>query len=419
MTTSLFQEVMEIFSESVIREIARGLRVDTSTLAGALPAAIASVFSAICAQGKSTDRAEGMLDSILQVADVVGSPSALRESLSGGVFHSPANTSTIILQLIGPYRETLPKTIARMLKIEPSKAPPLITIIVVAVATVLGKREREENIGAAGVRALLVNESLGLEKFLPAPPVSATPGVGSPTTGAKSLTNAPPPKAPKARSGFAFGLATIAAASGALWFLEGEVLTTRPATELTARAGDGAGESPLRENRPGESLEVEQARARLADTLAVSTKRGARVTVQFPSGNRASYFEGSAEEKLANFLGETTNVLDPTLKFPLDSVEFVDESGEPTKLSNAQLRNLAEVLSEFERVRFVIEGHTSPHVPAEASLTLSLARAAAVKRALSRLGISEDRMITRGFGSERPRSPAAPDDRVELTLLTK
>jgi hypothetical protein len=92
--------------------------------------------------------------------------------------------------------------------------------------------------------------------------------------------------------------------------------------------------------------------------------------------------------------------------------------------SRPVLKEIAATLQDHADLRILIEGHTDNVGNPAANLTLSEARAAAVKTALvSQFGIAADRITTQGLGDTKPAAPnttpegRAQNRRVELVKL--
>ena len=76
--------------------------------------------------------------------------------------------------------------------------------------------------------------------------------------------------------------------------------------------------------------------------------------------------------------------------------------------SRPVLKEIASTLKEHADLKILIEGHTDNVGSAASNLTLSDARAAAVKAALvADFGIADDRITTKGFGDTKPAVPNA------------
>jgi outer membrane protein OmpA-like peptidoglycan-associated protein len=70
------------------------------------------------------------------------------------------------------------------------------------------------------------------------------------------------------------------------------------------------------------------------------------------------------------------------------------------------LKEIAATLKKYGDLRILIEGHTDNVGAAATNLTLSEARAAAVKSALvSDFAVAADRITTKGLGDTKPAAP--------------
>ena len=105
--------------------------------------------------------------------------------------------------------------------------------------------------------------------------------------------------------------------------------------------------------------------------------------------------------------------------FEYDSYELRSEAVE-------QLKKLGLLIERNPRATFSIEGHTDSFGSADYNLRLSEQRAESVKEWLVRqMGISPERIQTRGFGNSRPlvssdkdKDQQAPNRRVEIVVKT-
>jgi OOP family OmpA-OmpF porin len=91
--------------------------------------------------------------------------------------------------------------------------------------------------------------------------------------------------------------------------------------------------------------------------------------------------------------------------------------------SNPVLDELARALRENPSLRIRVEGHTDSEGRARANLRLSRSRAAAVRRALIRRGIDRRRVVSQGYGEERPLAENSTPEgrslnrRVEIVII--
>ncbi|MEN2992143.1 MAG: OmpA family protein [Bacteroidia bacterium] len=113
----------------------------------------------------------------------------------------------------------------------------------------------------------------------------------------------------------------------------------------------------------------------------------------------------------------------PGLRAPLFHITFDKGSAQLKPESYPQLEMLLRFLREHPRVRIELAGHTDGTSLPESELTLSRARAEAVKAFLVQRGIAKERLHTTGFGKSRPIADNATAEgqrrnrRVEYRIL--
>jgi OmpA-OmpF porin, OOP family len=107
---------------------------------------------------------------------------------------------------------------------------------------------------------------------------------------------------------------------------------------------------------------------------------------------------------------------DLMIGFELNSAQLT-----PDGVRAAQIFAKSLMMPELKAKRFLIEGHTDLRGGRDLNMTLSRQRAAAVANYLVSLGVTRDRLETRGFGPDVPlpgRSASDPNNRrVEAELL--
>lgn len=87
-------------------------------------------------------------------------------------------------------------------------------------------------------------------------------------------------------------------------------------------------------------------------------------------------------------------------------VHFATATADLTPDSKALLREVADVLKDNPRITKVrIDGHTDNQGGREKNVTLSKSRAEAVKAYLVRRGIAKGRLVTKGWGPDKPLAP--------------
>lgn len=106
-------------------------------------------------------------------------------------------------------------------------------------------------------------------------------------------------------------------------------------------------------------------------------------------------------------------------------IKFATNSAALDPASNEILDEVASVMSQNERIRIRVEGHTDNTGIADKNKELSTARAASVKDYLASKGIAGERLESTGCGQDVPVGDNATDEgkadnrRVEFVILRK
>jgi K(+)-stimulated pyrophosphate-energized sodium pump len=107
------------------------------------------------------------------------------------------------------------------------------------------------------------------------------------------------------------------------------------------------------------------------------------------------------EGKLLEFI-KSDKAVDKNIWFDFDRLLF--DSGKSTlkQESAEQLKNVAEILKAFPKVKIKLGGYTDNEGDAAKNLQLSKERAEAVSAELVKLGVASDRLEAKGYGQEHP-----------------
>jgi K(+)-stimulated pyrophosphate-energized sodium pump len=154
-----------------------------------------------------------------------------------------------------------------------------------------------------------------------------------------------------------------------------------------------------------EGINVEAMTPQLASELPVSEgvkSLGAKLDKALSSGVTLNIPENGIENNLLKFIENKDQAVDKTKWFDFDNLTF--ENGKSTLKagSEAQLTNIAEILKAFPNVNIKLGGYTDNTGDANANLKLSGERASTVKAELIKLGITDARLESEGYGQENP-----------------
>ena len=132
----------------------------------------------------------------------------------------------------------------------------------------------------------------------------------------------------------------------------------------------------------------------------------------------------SIAEEIAGLPDVSVRVTGEGIVISLDNIQFSPDSAVLAQSELAKLDRLASILMNYPDRDILVGGHTGPGGTAAARLQLSMERAAAVAEYLLQRNVrTPDRILIRGFGSDRPIADnstfegMARNRRVELTIL--
>lgn len=85
-----------------------------------------------------------------------------------------------------------------------------------------------------------------------------------------------------------------------------------------------------------------------------------------------------------------------------NKIIFKRMSTDPTNVSKKTISKIAILLKEYKDIRIEVAGHTDAKGKKLFNLNISQERSNSVKKELLRLGISENRVISKGYGESKP-----------------
>ena len=152
-------------------------------------------------------------------------------------------------------------------------------------------------------------------------------------------------------------------------------------------------------------INVEVMTPQLPSELPVSEgikNLGAKLDKALSSGVTLNIPENGIENNLLKFIENKDAVVNKTTWFDFDRLTF--ETGKSTLKpeSSEQLTNIAEILKAFPNVNIKLGGYTDNTGDSNANLKLSTERASSVKAELIKLGITDARLESEGYGQENP-----------------
>ncbi|HEY9120631.1 MAG TPA: OmpA family protein [Marinobacter sp.] len=154
-------------------------------------------------------------------------------------------------------------------------------------------------------------------------------------------------------------------------------------------------------NRHAQIAAEQGRRAELQQQINSAEERRRKLELQM-SSNKAAQARREAEELRLQMEAMQAEQTDRGMVLTLGDVLFDLNQAELKASGEATVRRLAEFMKEYEERRVRVEGYTDSTGEASYNQKLSERRAEAVRDALVSMGISWDRVATKGFGEEYP-----------------
>lgn len=172
---------------------------------------------------------------------------------------------------------------------------------------------------------------------------------------------------------------------------------------------------------------VEQSVARVTDsTMKTVGTSGVKVsemqTRALPGNIIIAIPKGSMEDNLASYAARPSMGSE---SFIFDRISFMSGSSSLTDESREQIENVAAILRAYPAMHVTVGGHSDNVGSSSANLALSTARAESVADALTKAGVTANRVHPEGFGDAKPiadnstESGRAQNRRVTLDVIER
>jgi OmpA-OmpF porin, OOP family len=368
MADSLLTSLLGILDQRSIGGIAGSLGESEHSVSQGLKSSIAAVLGGMASKSGDPNALRNILDlapttsgDLSQIGRAVSDPNS--PLISGG--------KRLLSSLFGSSENTVTSALSAASGLRPGVISTLMAVAAPMVMNFLGKRVRDEGMTMGGLSSLLQRESGTIRGVLPTslsdlfwPQVSMA-GAASPVVAQEVQ---------KERSFNWLPVLAVGALGLGLWLLGH---ARRPSIQ-PVRTGVANRLAP----------------ANLVCTLPAS--------VNIPEGGSEAGFLAFVQNPDAKPLKTTW--------FGFDQLVFETGSATLKPESQAQLNNIAAILTSCPNVHLEIAGYTDNVGSAEPNLRLSRNRANSVVAQLVGKGVSPDRLTARGYGEEYPVADNAAEE---------
>jgi OOP family OmpA-OmpF porin len=287
----------------------------------------------------------------------------------------------LLSSLLGDKAPAVTSAVSNYAGINSSSASSLLALATPIVMSLLGKTQATQGLDAGGLASLLTSQKSAFLSAIPA------------------------------------GLASLPGISGLLGGA-GTAVRSAATTAVAETSGMGKRLLPI-------LLLVAVAIALLAywKGCGSSVKQGL-ANLTLPGGAVISVPEGSLDYNLAKFLADGNSSELPKT-FVFDNLNFNTGTTQLTPESQPTVSNLVVILKAYPSTEVQLVGHTDNTGDAAANMKLSQDRASAVRDMLVNGGVDGNRIITAGYGQDKPvasndtEEGRAKNRRTELVVTKK
>lgn len=177
---------------------------------------------------------------------------------------------------------------------------------------------------------------------------------------------------------------------------------------------------------PPPAAPVKAAEKAVSDAAkAVMDKLGKFLAVKLPNGVELKVPEFGVEKKLIAFIEDKSKPVDKTTWFSFDRLDFETGSATLKPSSAEQLKNIAEIMKAYPKVKMKIGGYTDNVGNADANLKLSQKRAENTMQEIVKLGVDAKRLEAEGYGVKHPVADNSTEEgraknrRIDLRVTSK
>jgi outer membrane protein OmpA-like peptidoglycan-associated protein/predicted transcriptional regulator len=363
----MFGSLLNMLDKHTVGEVANALGQPQTSVARAMESSVATMLGGIASKSEDSGALQKMLEMVPSTGAI--SWSQMASSVADPNSSLMATGKRLLPALFGSCEKAVTSGISRESGLPSGAIATLLTMAAPVVMSFISKRMRDGGMTIDGLASALQRESATIKSALPAGlselfwPATAT---------ATAAATASPVVAQAVQREHSFNWLPIIAIAGLglglLWFLS-------------------------HARRPSIDQVVPSTAVGTANRIAVPLPK----TTCTVSGNVNIPENGAAARLLAFVRNPDSNT---NAWFSMDQIAFDSGSATLKPESQAQLDNIATVLSSCPSIRLDIAGFTDNVGSAESNLRLSQKRAGSVVAQLVNKGIPRDRLTSEGYGEE-------------------
>jgi len=380
---TLIDTLRSLLTPELLSQASSVLGESQGSVSRGLGTAFSAILAGLLAKSSDTGAMRQIMDLLMDRSIDPGAARNPAELMgAGGLAKSPMIDlgSRFLSSVLGPQTGAVASTVASNAGLESSSGSKLLGLAAPLVMSVLGDRIRRDGLNASGLTSLLSSERDSILKEAPTGLASLL-GLGSAARATYEEY-----REPARRAGSWLGPAVLAAlvAAAGLW-----AFSHRESATQTAMVAPPAGQTASRS---------------VTDLPDLGTFKRT-----LPNSYELSAPATGIEKQVVVFVEDPAKPVDPTVWFNFDRLLFETGSATLKPESTEQLRNVAEILKAYPKVKVKIGGYTDNTGDPDANLKLSQDRATNVMNQLVVFGVASDRLSAEGYGQQYPVADNASD----------
>ncbi len=413
MATNLLSLLANEFRGDVVNRIAGALGENTTKTEAALGGALPALLGGLVTRASSNEGAASLIDLLkrnnFDSARYANPASAV--SGPGDISNLASLGAPLLEGLFGTRTNSVTDWLASSSGISKSSSSSLMSMALPFVLGLIGRQLGSSGWSASGLMSLLSEQKGFLQQAAPAGLAGLLGLGGAATTDYTADRVAAEPTRrvyadePDRRGG------------GGGWWKWAIPLLALLALIPLYRYFSSSGERPVATNvatttptvratvtaTPAATGTVGVTTASPATTVAPATAGlGAFTKRKLPNGTELNAPANGVESKLIGFIEDPGRAVDKETWFSFDRLEFETDSAKLRPSSEAQLRDVAEILKAYPQVNLKIGGYTDNVGNDAYNLKLSQDRANSTMNEIVKHGIASGRLAAEGYGKQFP-----------------
>jgi OmpA-OmpF porin, OOP family len=414
MAASILDNVKQLISQNVVSNVAERLGESPDNVSRGLHAGSMSVLGGLASKS-------GDSDAMRQVFDLISKPGTGVGALADDVAlaregKAPTEladmSSRFLSNLFGNHAPAVNAVVGEASGLRGESVQSIMRFAAPLVLGFLGRHVRSSGLDLSSFRQLLSNEKNNIMRAAP-PGLAAALGTGPreereapfqadrrDLTGETIPTRGP--SEPRSSSRWMWPALATLAVLALIW---GVRRSHRAAVIDTTSVAGGEVAAPA-----------------IAPPAATTTQPG---SITLPNGSTLAVPASGVETRFIAFLKDTTQRASDSSFFDLDRLMFATNSPNLLPQSDDQVSAVAKILAAYPNAKVKIAGYTDNVGNPSANQRLSAQRAANVKAALIKDGVSASQISSEGYGEKHPEADntteagRAQNRRVAIIVLKK